>query len=38
VRGGSEEDGGFSSLSGCDLDGDGMWGGRKEVSTVAEET
>jgi hypothetical protein len=32
---GSEEDGGFGSLSGCDLDGDGLWEGRREVSTVA---
>jgi hypothetical protein len=33
---GSEEDGGFVSLSSCNLDGDGMRGGRKEVSVVAE--
>jgi hypothetical protein len=32
---GSEEDGGFGSLSGCDLDGDGLWEGRREVSAVA---
>jgi hypothetical protein len=33
---GSEEDGGFGSLSGCDLDGDSLQGGRKEVSAAAE--
>jgi hypothetical protein len=33
---GSEEDRGFNSLSNCDLDGDGMQGGRKEVSVAAE--
>jgi hypothetical protein len=32
----SEEDGGFDSLSDCDLDGDGLRGGRKEVSAAAE--
>jgi hypothetical protein len=32
---GLEEDGGFGSLSGCDLDGDGLRGGRREVSAVA---
>jgi hypothetical protein len=31
-----EEDRGFSPLSGCDLDGDGLRGGRKEVSVAAE--
>jgi hypothetical protein len=31
---GSEEDGGFGSLSGCDHDGDGLLGGRREVSTT----
>jgi hypothetical protein len=30
----SEEDGGFDSLSGCDLDGDGLQGGIKEVSAA----
>jgi hypothetical protein len=33
----SEEDRCFGSLSGYDLDGDDMWGGRKEVSAAAEE-
>jgi hypothetical protein len=32
----SEEDGGFSSLFGCDLNGDGLRGGRREVSAAAE--
>jgi hypothetical protein len=32
---GLEEDGGFGSLSGCDLDDDGLWGARREVSAVA---
>jgi hypothetical protein len=33
----SKEDGGFDSLFGCDLDSDGLRGGRKEVSVAAEE-
>jgi hypothetical protein len=33
----SEEDRCFGSLSGYDLDGDDLWGGRKEVSAAVEE-
>jgi hypothetical protein len=32
----SEEDGGFGSLSSCDLDGDDLQGRRREVSVAAE--
>jgi hypothetical protein len=32
---GSEEDGGFGSLSGCDLNDDSLWGWRKVVSATA---